>query len=76
MVKIPITFEHEGTAYKGSLEEVFGAGAKIWHLMIDKFYWGRLRLTDRGWVFDPTAKDESMAALADFFGEYVTLWYS
>jgi hypothetical protein len=43
--------------------------------MIDNFYYCRLRFTDTGWVFDTTPKNESMAELASFFGEYITLWH-
>jgi hypothetical protein len=66
--KIPITFEHEGNKYSGSLDPICGAGGNTWHLMIDKFYYGRLRLNDRGWFFD----GEKFKDLANYFGEYVT----
>jgi hypothetical protein len=76
MDEIPITFEHEGKEYTGSFDEVQGAGtSKVWYLMIDNYYKGRLRMTDRGWVFDPTPKTQSMAELANFFGDYITMWY-
>lgn len=75
-MKIPITFEHEGKHYKGTLEPVQGAGAsQQWHLMIDNFYFGCLRINKAGWIFDTTPKNESMAGLADFFGEYIVLWH-
>ena len=76
MDKVPITFEHEGQHYIGTLDSVQGTGAsQTWHLTIDKYYWGRLRRCNKIWVFDPTPKDEWLAGLANFFGGYVTLWY-
>jgi hypothetical protein len=33
----------------------------------------QVAVTEAGWVFDTTPKNESMAALADFFGDYITL---
>ena len=77
MNKIPILFDHEGQAFKGSFDEVQGSGtSKTWHLMINNFYLGKLRLIDSGWVFDPTPQNESMAELANFFGDHVTDWYN
>lgn len=64
--KIPIKFEHQGKLYSGSLDPVFGAGGNTWYLMINKYYYGRLRRNDRGWFFDGDFKD-----LADYFGECV-----
>ena len=72
MGKVPITFEHEGQHYSGTLDSVQGTGASLtWHLTIDKYYWGQLRRYNESWVFDPTPKNESMAQLADYFGEQV-----
>ena len=42
MEKVPITFEHEGKQYTGTLDAVHGAGSNNYHLMIDNFYKGRL----------------------------------
>lgn len=75
MQKIPIAFTHESKEYTGTFDEVQGAGAKTWHLTIESYYSGRLRHTETGWVFDPTPKTQSMAELAEFFGEHVTMWY-
>ena len=76
MENIPVSFEWEGKNYRGVLTAVNGAGVQVYHLMIDKFYNGRLRLTDRyGWQFDPTPKTESFKELRDFFGDVVTAWY-
>jgi hypothetical protein len=63
---IPIKFEHEGKQFSGSLDPVCGAGGNTWYLMINKYYYGRLRMSDRGWVFDGDFKD-----LAQYFGECV-----
>lgn len=65
--KIPIQFELKGRIFTGSLDPVVGAGGNTWYLMINGFYYGRLRLNDRGWVFDGDAFKE----LADFFGQHV-----
>lgn len=50
---------------------VQGAGDnRVWHLMIDNYYFGRLRYTDK-WVFD----SNTMPEIADLLGEYVIAWY-
>lgn len=76
MHQIPITFDHEGKQYSGYFSKVAGAGQTgVWYLSDNNnLYLGRLRYTDR-WVFDPTPKTESLAALADFFGDFITAWY-
>lgn len=72
MNKIPVTFTHEGKEYSGTLDQVQGVGAtSVYHLMIDRFYWGRLRRYNESWVFDPTPKDEWLKGFADYFGECV-----
>jgi len=69
--KVPIKFEHDGKQYEGFFELVSGSGSSfIWHLMIDKFYCGRLSYTD-SWVYHGNSFDE----LGDFFGDYITAWY-
>jgi hypothetical protein len=65
--RIPINFEHEGKQYSGSLDPVSGAGGNTWHLTIDRHYFGRLRLNDRGWFFD----GDRFKDLTEFFGECV-----
>lgn len=73
--KVPIKFEHEGKLYQGSFDLVSGSGnAYVWHLMIDKYYCGRLRIAN-DWVFDPTPKTLSFVELTDYFGWYITAWY-
>ena len=55
--------------HQGTLQQVFGAGAHVWHLMIDNYYRGTLSYT-KTWVFH-NPKNE-MEELADFFGKYVS----
>jgi hypothetical protein len=64
---IPITFEHKGKQYSGSLDPVSGAGGNTWHLMINQRYYGRLRVNDRGWFFD----GDKFKNLAELFGAFV-----
>lgn len=74
MTKIPIRFNHEGKSYTGTLDEVHGSrDPKMWYLMIESYYYGILRLTPGGWVFDATQKTESMSTLADYSGHRITL---
>ena len=76
MENIPVSFESEGKNYSGTLTAVHGAGTQTYYLMIDKYYNGRLRLSELyGWQFDPTPKTQSFKDLSDFFGDVVTAWY-
>jgi hypothetical protein len=73
---IPITFQFRGKTFSGHLLPVMGAGASsVWHLVINKFFYGRLRLTDGKWFFDTNKRSEGMEELADEFGNYVILWH-
>ncbi len=72
MDHIPISFDYKGKHYSGSLDEVSGVAAKVWYLMIDKYYYGRLMFIDK-WAFHGDKNE--MEDIADFFGEYVMLWY-
>ena len=50
-----ITFTYNGKEYTGEISRVQGAGdTAVYHLMIDNYYKGRLRLSafDNSWVFD------------------------
>ena len=69
MQKVPISFEYKNKLYQRTLQQVFGAGAKVWHLMIDNYYRGSLSYTNK-WVFH-NPKDE-MKELAEYFGEHVS----
>ena len=74
MKEIPIQFDYKGKHYEGHFSEVAGGGAHSWHLMIDNYYKGQLILTENyGWAFHNN-KDE-MKDMAEYFGEYITLWY-
>ena len=58
MERALISFEHKGKKYSGEFSSVAGAGSnQLWHLMIDNFYYGRLRYSDR-WVFDSNIMPE------------------
>ena len=67
MDKIPVTFQHDGRQYRGSLDPVFGAGGNTWHLMVDRYYWGCLRLVDNKWYFDENK--ERVGHLVDYFSD-------
>jgi hypothetical protein len=74
MLEIPVEFEHEGKEYNGTLESVFGAGASdVYDLMINKYYFGRLRKYQDQWVFDP-AKEEWLKSYAEYFGNMIAGW--
>lgn len=68
-MNIPATFTYQGKTYKGFLHPVHGAGINVWHLMIDNFYYGRLRYHE-GWVFDSV----KMEGIAETLGEIVVAW--
>ena len=68
-MKVPISFEYKNKHYQGTLQQVFSTGAKVWHLIIDNYYRGRLSYTNI-WLFH-NPKDE-MKELAEFFGEHVS----
>jgi hypothetical protein len=74
MNQIPVTFQFSGKQYSGSLDQVSGSGdVAIFHLMVDRYYWGRLRFTDQ-WVFDATPSTQELVNEAEFFGLVVTSW--
>ena len=53
--KIYVSFEREDRFYRGSLTPVSGAASQAndtFHLMIDYRYFGCLRKTGKGWVFN------------------------
>jgi hypothetical protein len=71
--KVPVTFTYQGKTYSGHLSQVHGSGQRLWHLMVNNFYWGNLTYVN-GWVFHSNSKPE-LSALADHFGDYITAWY-
>ena len=69
--RVPIEFEFGGNSYIGELSQVRGAGSTaVYHLMIDQFYRGRLRLSafDNSWVFDGEFAD-----MAEAFGVWLSV---
>lgn len=74
MADTEITFSYKGRQISGLLSPVFGSGEEsgsIYHLMVDNFYWGRLRKISGKWLFDPTPKTGDLVELADYFGSCV-----
>lgn len=72
MNKIPVIFPHNGKEMKGYLHAVAGAGGGVWHLMVDNYYWGRLRQVGDSWAFD--ISKEEVAHLVDYFAAVVISW--
>jgi hypothetical protein len=73
MNKIPVAFKLGGKEYSGTLDEVAGAGADVWHLMVDSYYWGRLRKAGEVWYFDESKP--AVSHLVDHFAAVVIAWY-
>ena len=69
MQKIPVSFKNKNKLYQGTLQQVFGPGANVRHLMINNYYRGSLSYTNK-WLFHNPK--EEMKELAEFFGEYVS----
>lgn len=68
---IPVSFDFNGTHYDGHLSQVHGVGTHYYHLMIDNYYYGQLRLVRDEWVFDTNAGSKGWEVLADYFGEVI-----
>lgn len=78
MDNMPITFEFNGKNYAGFFSKVSGAGSTAtFHLMVERFYWGRLRFSDfnNSWCFHPTPKTEGLEKLSNEFGDFIIAWY-
>ena len=73
MTKIPISFDYKGKHYDGYFGEVFGAGRKMWHLMINNYYYGQLLFVNEKFVFYSNSGE--MQDLAEKFCEQIMLWY-
>jgi hypothetical protein len=52
---------------------VLGAGQNHWHLMVDNFYWGRLRRVGDEWYFDENKP--RIGHLVDYFVAVVIAWH-
>jgi hypothetical protein len=72
MDNIPISFDYKEKHYDGYFQPVHGAGANVWHLIINNYYYGTLTYTDK-WVFN--SNNNKMKELADFFGKQVSVSY-
>jgi len=72
MQHIPISFDYKERHYDGYFQQVRGAGANVWYLMVNNCYSGTLMYTDK-WVFHCNSNE--MKELAELFGERVSLWY-
>jgi hypothetical protein len=68
--KQQVIFSLKGKDRLGFLEPITGSSEECWHLMVDNFYWGRLRNVTGKWVFDPTPKTEELKDMADYFGQF------
>ena len=69
---IHVIFTSKGREYIGELNNVQGAGgSSVYHLLIDKYYRGRLRISaDNRWIFDGEFAD-----LAEGFGTLLQLLF-
>jgi hypothetical protein len=73
MTKIPVSFNYNELLVSGTLDEVAGAGSNVWHLMVNSFYWGRLRRVGHNWFFDDNK--HQVGGLVDHFAATVIAWY-
>lgn len=73
MDKIPVEFDFEGRKVKGTLDATAGAGGNVWHLMVENYYWGRLRKAGDAWYFDESKW--KVADQIDHFAAVVIAWY-
>lgn len=66
---IPVQFKHNDKQHFGLFSQVQGGGGTaVYHLIIDRYYRGRLRLSayDNKWVFDGESTDK-----AEWFSKHV-----
>ena len=71
MEHIPVEFEAKGKQYSGYLIRVSGAAeTAMFHLMIDNYYYGRLRFSSftNAWEFDTNAGSQGWENLLEYFG--------
>jgi hypothetical protein len=72
---IPVTFTYQGKDYSGELSDVHGGGTHHYHLMVQGFYWGRLRFANGEWVFDENPVSMGLEKMADYFGSVVVSYH-
>jgi len=73
MDPIPISFKHNGVAYKDCYftKVARSSETSFWHLYDgENCYLGRLRFADQ-WTFEPNKKSTAIDQLAEYFGEFV-----
>lgn len=73
MDPIPISFKHNGVAYKDCYftKIVRNGEAAFWHLYdSDNYYLGKLRFIDQ-WTFDANRKSTGLDKLTEYFGDFV-----
>lgn len=75
MADIPVSFDYKGKHYSGFLSEVTGGGGSVWHLMINRFYWGQLHYYPSRDEFRFTSQTREFEDISDFFGEVIIAWY-
>jgi hypothetical protein len=73
--EIQVSFDFKGKHYDGHLSAVHGGGVHHYHLMIENYYYGRLRFLEGEWVFDTNRGSAGWETLADFFGNAVAAHY-
>ena len=72
-MKISVLLTLLDRQFSGLLVKVSGAGdSSMFHLMIDNYYYGRLRYSqfEQRWVFDSNKKSDMVQPL----GEYMKVW--
>jgi hypothetical protein len=55
-----LRFFASGNFYDGILQEVTGSGGAVFHLIVNQFYFGRLRQANGSWVFDGNRASSGM----------------
>ena len=78
-MEVHVSFTFKNKEYQGILSEVMGAGSSsIFHLYVDKFYYGNLLFSSfsNSFVFHPSPplEKQGLEELADYFGACVTEW--
>jgi hypothetical protein len=58
MERISIEFTVQDKTLKGFLNAVSGSGVGMYHLIIDGYYYGRVRKYNDSWVFDGNSRSQ------------------